>query len=332
MESFSPVAKAVTVCIFLEIVASYVWPIQQLDINDAFLHGYMDEDLYMDPPEGYVVEPDLVCKLERSLYGLKQASQQWNLEFTQNLEAYGFVQLPNDHCLFTMGSDTGKLFLLVYVYHILIGTSLSEIESVKTKYTLDIIKDTGILQSKAVSTPFPQGLKLTTNCGAQLQHPDAYQRLVGRLLYLGFTRSDTRCSLTGFCIFLGDALISRKTKKQSTASRSTAEAEYRSLEATICELRWITLNNIEIDCHIVRDAYKDGFVHPSHIKGADQLADIFTKPLPLKSFSIMVSKLGLVSFLPSSTCGGLLNIQELLQSFLRKKTTPLFLLIFNSIA
>ncbi|KAL0413730.1 UNVERIFIED_CONTAM: hypothetical protein Sradi_1574700, partial [Sesamum radiatum] len=156
------------------------------------------------------------------------------------------------------------------------------------------------------------------------------------------------------------------TKKQSTVSRSTIEAEYRSLAATVYELRWISYllsdfgvrnalpvplyydnkaalhiianpvfhgraKHIEIDCHIVRDAYKDGFVHPSHIKGADQLADIFTKPLHLKSFSITVPKLGLVSFVPSPTCGGLLNIQELLQLFLMKKTNPLFLFLIFSL-
>ncbi|KAL0440753.1 UNVERIFIED_CONTAM: Retrovirus-related Pol polyprotein from transposon TNT 1-94 [Sesamum radiatum] len=97
---FLSVAKAVTVRIFLAIAAGYAWPIQQLDINNAFLHGYLDEDLYMDPPEGYNVEPSFVCKLERSLYGLKQASRQWNLEFTHKLEQYGFAQSANDHCLF----------------------------------------------------------------------------------------------------------------------------------------------------------------------------------------------------------------------------------------
>ncbi|KAK4395433.1 Retrovirus-related Pol polyprotein from transposon TNT 1-94 [Sesamum angolense] len=154
IESFSPVAKAVTVRIFLAIAAGYAWPIQQLDINNAFLHGYLDEDLYVDPPEGYSVEPGFVCKLERSLYGLKQASRQWNLEFTHKLEQYGFAQSANDHCLFTMHTNWSAVSL------------------------------------GATSTPFPPGLKLTTDSGAQLQNPDMYRRLVGRLLYLGFTRPD----------------------------------------------------------------------------------------------------------------------------------------------
>ncbi|KAL0406498.1 UNVERIFIED_CONTAM: Retrovirus-related Pol polyprotein from transposon RE2 [Sesamum latifolium] len=457
-ESFSLVAKAVTVRIFLVLAASYAWPIQQLDINNAFLHGYLDEDLYMLPPEGYDVKPGLVCKLERSLYGLKQASRQWNLEFTVKLEAYGFVQSAHDYCLFTMVTDQGRIFLLVYVDDILItGPSLFEIQKVKsylhnlftikdlgdaryflgleiarnssgtylaqTKYTLDIIKDAGLLYSKAATTPLPQGLKFTADCGAKLQHPDAYRRLIGRLLYLEFTRPDishsvqklsqflahpceghwsaalhivkylkgspsqgiflpasnnlqlsafcdadwaacpdSRRSLTGFCVFLGTAPISWKTKKQSTVSRSTVEAEYRSLAATVCELRWVSYilkdlgvdiltpiplfcdnkaalhimanpvfhertKHIEIDCHIVRDAYKDGFILPSHIKGTNQIADISTKSLPFKSFATMVSKLGLVSLVPSPTCGGRLNIRVMMQSLHMKMVSPLFLLL-----
>ncbi|KAL0285669.1 UNVERIFIED_CONTAM: hypothetical protein Sangu_2769500 [Sesamum angustifolium] len=78
------------------------------------------------------------------------------------------------------------------------------------------------------------------------------------------------------------------------------------------------MKHIEIDCHVVRNAYKNGFVLPSHIKGSDQLADTFTKSLPLKTFYSMVSKLGLVLFAPSPTCGGLLNIHELLQPLLKR--------------
>ncbi|KAL0439797.1 UNVERIFIED_CONTAM: Retrovirus-related Pol polyprotein from transposon RE1 [Sesamum latifolium] len=366
-ESFSPVAKVVTVRVFLTIAAARAWPIQQLDINNAFLHGYLDEDIYMLPPEGYHTKPGLVCKLERSFYGLKQASRQWNLEFTIKLQEYGFSQSANDHYLFTLATDLGSMFLLVYVDDILItGPSLSDIQNVKvylhdlfsikdlgnaryflgleiarnssgtylaqTKYTLDIIKDTGLQHAKSISTPFPSDLKLTAESGARLQHPDIFRRLVGRLLYLGFTRldishsvqqlscpsqgiflptsnnfelsvfsdadwascKDSRRSLTGFCVFLGSALVSWN-EKQSIVSHSTAEAEYRSMAAVVCELRWISYlltdfgvdvhtpvplycdnkaalhimansvfhertKHIEIDCHILRNAYKDGLV------------------------------------------------------------------------
>ncbi|KAK4385674.1 Retrovirus-related Pol polyprotein from transposon RE1 [Sesamum angolense] len=286
-ESLSPMAKAITVRIFLAIIVGYAWPIQQLDINNTFSHGYLDEDLYMDPPEGYNVEPGFVCKLERSLYGLKQASRQWNLEFTHKLEQYGFAQSAKDHCLFTMHTNLGQLFLLVYVDDILItGPSLSDIEGVKsylhslftikdiggaryflgleiarstsgaylaqTKYTLDIIKDTAMLNSKATSTPFPPGLKvpliLEHSCRIHISlHVVRYLKGNPSKGFLPASNlfqlkafcdadwascADTRRSLSGFCIFLGDAPISWKTKKQSTVSRSTAEAEYRSMAAT----------------------------------------------------------------------------------------------------
>ncbi|KAL0374745.1 UNVERIFIED_CONTAM: Retrovirus-related Pol polyprotein from transposon RE2 [Sesamum radiatum] len=392
------------------------------------------------PPEGYNVDSGLVCKLQRSLYGLKQSSRQWNAEFTLKITEYGFVQSAHDHCLFTKSTPQGLMALLLYVDDILItGPSISDIQTVKnylhalftikdigdaryflgleiarnstglyvaqTKYIVDIIKDTGLEQAKAASTPFPPGLKLSTDCGALLQKPDSYRRLVGRLLYLGFTRpdishsvqqlsqfltqpceshwqaaihvvrylkgctsiglffpsqnsfelkafsdadwaacTDSRRSLTGFCIFLGDALVSWKTKKQSTVSRSTAEAEYRSMAATVCELRWlsyilsdlevsfsvpvplfcdnkaalhITANpvfhertkHIELDCHLVRDAYREGFIAPSYVRSSLQLADVFTKILPLKSFGSMIAKLGLVSFDSSPTCGGCWNTE-----------------------
>ena len=77
IDSFSPVAKIVTVRIFLAIASAKQWPIHQIDINNAYLHGFIDEDLYMIPPEGYTKACNgQVCKLIKSLYGLKQAGRQ----------------------------------------------------------------------------------------------------------------------------------------------------------------------------------------------------------------------------------------------------------------
>ncbi|KAL2242961.1 UNVERIFIED_CONTAM: Retrovirus-related Pol polyprotein from transposon RE2 [Sesamum indicum] len=351
-DNFSPVAKPVTVRLFLSLAVARGWPLHQMDVNNAFLHGFLDEDLYMVPPEGYPVQPGLVCKLLRSIYGLKQASRQWN-----------------------------------------------------SKYIHDIVRDTGLVAAKSVSTLFPSGLKLSED-GALLPDPDRFRRLVGRLLYLAFTRpdvsysvqqlsqyltrpcdkhwkaalhvirylkgtpskglflpshstfelvaycdadwascTDSRRSLTGFCIFLGDALISWKTKKQSTVSRSTAKAEYRSMAATVCELRWLSFllsdfeisisvpihlfcynqaalhimanpvfhertKHIKIDCHVVRNAYRDGFIAPSHVRSSLQLADLFTKGLGFKSFATLVGKLGLVALHPPPTCGGDVEIAQ----------------------
>ncbi|KAL0463232.1 UNVERIFIED_CONTAM: Retrovirus-related Pol polyprotein from transposon RE1 [Sesamum latifolium] len=290
----------------------------------------------MQPPEGYPVLSGHVCKLRKSLYGLKQASRQWNQELTSKLLSFGFSQSRHDHCLFVKGAGNDFIALIVYVDDILVtspsdvliaavkaylhdlftikdlglacyflglqiarlsaGTSLTQ-----TKYVQDILSDTGLLNAKAATTPLPQGIKLTATGGAVLSDPEPYRRLVDRLLYLGFTRPDisygvqqvshflqhpcenhwqtalhvvrylkgtpttglffpssnslrvqaycdadwascldSRRSVTGFCVFLGGVLISWKTKKQTTVSRSSAEAEYRSMGVTVCEVLWIS--------------------------------------------------------------------------------------------
>ncbi|KAL2242369.1 UNVERIFIED_CONTAM: Retrovirus-related Pol polyprotein from transposon RE1 [Sesamum indicum] len=438
-EIFSPVAKAVTIRLFFALAAARGWVLEQLDVNNAFLHGYLQEDIYMTPPAGYKVDSGLVCKLERSLYGLKQASRQWNVELTLKLQQFGFNQSAHDHCLFLLHTANGLISLLVYVDDILLaGADIDDVKKVKaylhqlftikdigqaryflgleiarnsqgiylaqTKYVMDILADTGLTDAKIAATPLPPGLKLSSNTGSLLPTSDSYRRLVGRLLYLSFTRPDisysvqqlsqyvnrpceahwkaalhvvrylkgspslglffpaanslelqafcdadwascpdSRRSLTGFCVFLGPALLSWKTKKQSTVSRSTAEAEYRSLAATVCELRWLSYlladfgvsvtlpislscdnkaavhilanpvfhertKHIEIDCHVVRDAYKDGFIMPVLVRSLAQIADIFTKSVSVKLFSSFISKLGLVCFAPVPTCGGAVGI------------------------
>lgn len=197
------------------------WHLHQLDVNNAFLHGFLDDDIYMHPPPGFVVsEPGQVCKLVKSLYGLKQASREWNVEFCRKLFAFGFIQSPSDPCLFTKGDDQTFLGLIVYVDDVLIaGPSLDLITELKDylhkeftikdlgvgieiarssagivlcqrKYVLDILSHAGLLDCKAASTPLHPGLILTQGSDDFLEEPDQYRRLVGQLLYLNFTRPD----------------------------------------------------------------------------------------------------------------------------------------------
>ncbi|KAL0384763.1 UNVERIFIED_CONTAM: Retrovirus-related Pol polyprotein from transposon RE1 [Sesamum radiatum] len=403
----------------------------KLDVNNAFLHGHLEEEVYMVPPEGYnKAHGGLVCRLKKSLYGLKQASRQWNVEFTTKLESYGFKQCPHDHCLFTLKKDSLFLALIVYVDDVLLtGNSLPALDAVKhylddlftikdlgnakyflglelarsnqgtyvtqRKYLLDIVHDCHLDDAKATTTPLPAGIKFDASSGPCLASPERYRRLVGRLLYLGFSRPDisfavqqlsqfiqcprqphwdaalylvrylkgsstlglffaadsslpltaysdsdwascldTRRSVTGYCIFLGASLISWKTKKQATVSRSSAEAEYRSMGSTVCELLWIgyilaefgisldspipfycdnkaaihitenpvfheRTKHLDIDCHLVRDQFKRGFILPQHVSSQHQPADLFTKSLPASPFARLISKLGMLSHAPT---------------------------------
>lgn len=289
-----------------------------------------------------------VCCLKRSLYGLEQASRQWNLELSTFLINLGYDQSTNDYSLFVRNKKGSLTALLVYVDDILLtGSDLAELERVKQelhmkftikdlgvarfflgmeiyrteegtflsqkKYILDILASAHMQEAKEAKFPLPTELKLSSESGQRLEDEEQYQRLVGRLLYLGLTRADisydvqhlsqfvskpkvphfqaaehvlrylkgtakkgiffpvqkelkiagfsdvdwgacltTRKSLTGYCVFMGHALVSWKTKKQATVSRSSTEAEYRSMAATTAELVWMSylFKDLKIDVQL----------------------------------------------------------------------------------
>ncbi|XP_073025307.1 uncharacterized protein [Primulina eburnea] len=438
-DTFSPTAKIVTIRCLLSLSASYQWPITQMDVANAFLHGDLDEEIFMTLPLGYrVQDKHKVCRLRKSLYGLKQASRQWNLKFAGIMNIAGYIQSQHDHSLFVKKSSNHIVILVVYVDDIVItGSSEDMIADLKCflhsqlqirdlgrlkyflgievarshdgiylnqrKYVLELIKDVGVSGSKPFDTPMEQHRKLTTveldsiinpnsavlSADPLLINPDAYQRLVGRLIYLTITRPDicyvvqhlsqfmhspkkshmdavirvvkylkcspglgillssknsmtlsaycdsdwascpmSRRSLTGFCIQLGTSLLSWRTKKQNTVSRSSAEAEYRAMAAATCEIVWIrgVLNDmgltltaparlfcdnkaalhiaanpmyhertkhIEIDCHLIREKLKSGIIQTEHVSTVNQLADVFTKSLSKEQHTFLLSKLGL---------------------------------------
>lgn len=435
-DTFSPVAKHVTVRIVIAIAAIYNWPLYQMDVHNAFLQGDLHEEVYMQLPEGFGNQGgNKVCRLLKSLYGLKQASRQWNLKLSEALIQHGYIQSKHDYSMFTKNIGSRQVIMLIYVDDLLItGNDSMLIDELKTmlhknfrmkdlgtlkyflgievsrssagimlsqrKYALELVEDVGLIGTKPVATPLEQNLKLTTiefDEALQLEKNDevladasVYQRLIGRLLYLTHTRPDisysvqhlsqfmknpkkshydaalrvvkyvkknigqgillatgsstrivaycdsdwascpmTRKSLTGFCVKLGNSLISWKAKKQSTISRSSAEAEYRSMASTVAELKWIVgliselgikdckpvelycdsqaaiqiaanpvyherTKHIEIDCHFTRDSIQEGLVATKHISTKEQIADIFTKALSAQQHGYLLSKLGVL--------------------------------------
>ncbi|XP_048491475.1 uncharacterized mitochondrial protein AtMg00810-like [Beta vulgaris subsp. vulgaris] len=382
----------------------------------------------MTPPAGYTkAKPGEVFRLKRSLYGLKQASRQWNKELYALLHSLKFKQSTQDYSLYTRTQDGEFLVVLVYVDDILVtGTSTSQIAAVKLaldeaftikdlgdltyflgievhrndkgiflsqrKYIKDILVDAGMEECFVAPAPLSTGLKLSPEVGDLLDStPDVYRRLVGRLLYLGITRPDlsysvqhlsqfmhsprvphlkaalhvlkylkgtldtglwysatsdlkvtaysdadwsscqfTNRSLSSYAVFIGSNLVSWKTKKQQSVSKSSAEAKYRSMSATTSELVWIQglLADLQIpvslpitlycdntsaehlpenpmfhektkhlkrDMHYILEQVAAGFIQTAHVSTANQLADILTKSLNSSHHHVLFAKLGLIS-------------------------------------
>ena len=105
-----------------------------MDVKTAFLNGYLEEDIYMAQPDGFINkdQQNKVCKLVKSIYGLKQASRSWNLRFNETIKTYGFEQSPDEACVYKLIKDQAVVFLILYVDDILlIGNNVELLTNVK---------------------------------------------------------------------------------------------------------------------------------------------------------------------------------------------------------
>ncbi|KAM2775498.1 hypothetical protein COP1_020242 [Malus domestica] len=132
-ETFAPVAKMVTVRVLLSVASLRGWHLHQLDVNNAFLHGNLDEEVFMSLPPGLGRNGEhRVCQLHKSLYGLKQASRQWFIKLSTALKAVGFQQSRSNYSLFVRRRQGNFLMLLVYVDDVILaGNNLEDIENTK---------------------------------------------------------------------------------------------------------------------------------------------------------------------------------------------------------
>jgi len=134
LDTFSPVAKLTTLRLLLALAATNNWILKQLDVNNVLLHGDHHEEVYMKLPQGLCVNnKKSMCKLQRSLYGLKQVGHQWYAKLSQFLLSHNYDLSVLDHSLFLKHKNNSITTLLIYVYDIVItGNDHEEIKHITT--------------------------------------------------------------------------------------------------------------------------------------------------------------------------------------------------------
>jgi hypothetical protein len=238
-ETFSPVVKSATVRAVLAIAASRNWPVNQMDVNNAFLQGQLRERVYCQQPVGFVddTRPDHVCLLDKSLYGLKQAPRAWYERFATHLRSLGFVAGKSDTSLFVLRRGHDTAYLLLYVDDVVLTASsapllraiidqlLAEfsmkdlgplhyflgIRVVRNSsgfflsqhtYAEDLLDRANMLDCRPVSTPVDTRAKLSADAGDPVADASEYRSIVGGLQYLTMTRPDLSYAVQQACLHM----------------------------------------------------------------------------------------------------------------------------------
>ena len=238
-ETFSPVVKPPTFRLILSLAVSLNWPLRQLDVKNAFLHGTLKEEVYMTQPQGYIDHnhPNYICKLHKSIYGLKQAPRALFESFTPQLLHLGFTASNADSSLFIYKQDKVIAYLLLYVddivltdntpsyldhlihqlnlifdlkdlgsLHYFLGLQVSRTSDsfyiTQTKYTYDLLKKHNMLECKPASSPSSPNTRMSLHDGDPLTDPHAYKSMVGVLHYLTFTKPDISFVLHQVCQYM----------------------------------------------------------------------------------------------------------------------------------
>ncbi|WVZ21045.1 hypothetical protein V8G54_008367 [Vigna mungo] len=233
-EIFAPVAKLNTVRVLLSLAVNLDWPLQQFDVKNTFLHGELSEEVYMELPPGCMVpkkHSQKVCKLKKSLYGLKQSPRAWFGRFSEARTVFGYHQSNSDHTLFIKKQHGKITAFIIYVDDMIVtGNDPEEQKALQSylfrkfemkdldplkyflgievsrskaglflsqrKYILDLLRETGMEECHPATTPIEEGLKFCLELNQIPVDKGRYQRLVGRLMYLAHTRPDLTYALS----------------------------------------------------------------------------------------------------------------------------------------
>ena len=222
--------KFQSIRVLLTLAVQYDLQLNQMDVVTAFLNGNLEETIYMQQPDGYIQQGKelLVCKLNKSLYGLKQSPRCWNKVLTEFMKSLGFTQSSADPCIYVRDSRSLTI-VAAYVDDLIIATKTDEemqdvqqqlqsrfkmkdlgklhyclgitinhdqtnnvIEMHQKQYILKMLEKYGLLDAKSVSTPADPNVKLCKdNEVSKPVDSVMYQSMVGSLLYVAVaTRPD----------------------------------------------------------------------------------------------------------------------------------------------
>nr|GEW93987.1 hypothetical protein [Tanacetum cinerariifolium] len=264
-ETISPIAYIRAIRILIAIAAYYDYEIWQMDVKTAFLNRHLSEEVYMEQPEGFVNPkyPNHVCKLKRSIYGLKQASRQWNKRFDDEIKKFGFTQNPVEPCVYIKSSGSYIAILILYVDDILLmGNNILMLQDVKSYLRRSFaMKDLGeaayILGIKIYrdrSKPLIGSIMYAVRCTrpnvafAQnmtsrfQQNPGNMERKLRVSCYTDagyLTDADNLKSQTGYVFVLNGGVVDWKSTKQSIFATSSTDAEYIAAFDASKEAVWI---------------------------------------------------------------------------------------------
>ncbi|KAL1549227.1 hypothetical protein AAHA92_17357 [Salvia divinorum] len=250
-EVFSPVARLETIRLILSLAAQNKWKIYQMDVNSAFLNEFLDKEVYIKQPDGYVVnvQEDKVLKLKKALYGLKQAPRPWNSRIDKCLEDNGFTKCPYEHTLYVSRKENDILIVCLYVDDLIFTgnnpSMFEEFKKVMTKefemtdiglmayylgvqvkqledgvfitqehYAKEILKKFKMEDCKPINTLEECRVKLSKNDKAEKVDPTLYKSLVGSLRYITCTKLD---------ILYATGLVSRYMENPTTTHFKAAK-------------------------------------------------------------------------------------------------------------
>ncbi|KAM2708962.1 hypothetical protein EV2_046705 [Malus domestica] len=259
-EVFSPVARLETIRLLISLAAQNKWKIQQMDVKSAFLHGVLEEEVYIQQPTGYEIKghEDKVLKLKKALYGLKQAPRGWNSLIDKYFQENNFIKCPHEHALYVKVKDEDILIVCLYVDDLIFTGSnpsmYEEFKRVMTKefemtdiglmayylgievknkegifisqesYIREILKKFKMEDYKPISTPMECGVKLTKHDEGESVDPTCFKSLVRSLRYLTCTRPD---------ILYAVRLVSRYMENPTTTHLKTTKRILRYLKGTV---------------------------------------------------------------------------------------------------